>query len=174
MTQKEFSNIVGALKSVYADPKFIPDAFALSIWYKLLGEHNDYNSVSVAIQTYMLTGKRPPTPADIIDCLQIQDASVPDLTEQEAWALVAKACSNGNYGWKEEFAKLPPLVKRAVGSENNIHQWAAVNIDEFQTVIQSNFMRSYRAVVKADKEYRKYPDKLKELVSGTVQKMITN
>ena len=94
------------------------------------------------------------------------------LSEDEAWVLVSKACSNGNYGYHEEFQKLPDIVRKAVGNEMNIHKWAAVPQDEFQTVIGSNFKRSYRSAVNTAKEQSKWPNELKQLVNAASRKLI--
>jgi hypothetical protein len=68
MTISEFSKIVAALKTVYTAPGFVPNEQALDMWYRLVGKNNDYQTISVAAQMYMATGKFPPTPADILEC----------------------------------------------------------------------------------------------------------
>ena len=89
----------------------------------------------------------------------------------EAWSLVRKAIGNGNYGSVEEFEKLPPTIQKAVGSADMIKRWAMSDSNEVSTVIQSNFLRSYRTAVKRDEEYAKMPEDVKKLISSipTVQ-----
>lgn len=74
------------------------------------------------------------------------------LSEQEAWELVKRALRNGSYGYREEYAKLPPIIQRCLGSENTIREWAAQDVTELDTVTASNFMRSYRAIKSAAEE----------------------
>ena len=71
----------------------------------------------------------------------------------------------------EEFEKLPPTVQKAVGSADMIKRWAMSDSNEVSTVIQSNFLRSYRTAVKRDEEYAKMPEDVKKLISSipTVQ-----
>ena len=116
MTISEFSKIVAALKTVYTAPGFVPNEQALDMWYRLVGKNNDYQTISVAAQMYMTTGKFPPTPADILECASKLKAESSYLSEQEAWATVSKACGNGIYGYREEFNKLPPTLQKAVGT----------------------------------------------------------
>ena len=175
MTISEFSKIVAALKTVYTAPGFVPNEQALDMWYRLVGKNNDYQTISVAAQMYMTTGKFPPTPADILECTSKLKAESSYLSEQEAWATVAKACSNGIYGYREEFDKLPPTLQKAVGTPQTLHDWAVVDSADFQTVIQSNFLRSYRAALEAQKEIDKYPPKLREMIraAGAIERKET-
>jgi hypothetical protein len=77
-----------------------------------------------------------------------------EMTEAEAWALVRKAASNSFYGQAaKEFDKLPPILQRLVGTPNQLRDWGMMDSNEFNTVVASNFQRSYRARVKSDKEY---------------------
>lgn len=36
MTEKEFSILVKGMKAIYAQPTFIPDAYAFKVWFSLL------------------------------------------------------------------------------------------------------------------------------------------
>lgn len=80
-----------------------------------------------------------------------------EMTEMEAWALVSKAVCNSLYGSEEEFSKLPPDVQRAVGNPAVLREWAMLDVGELQTVVSSNFQRSYRAVAARTRELAKLP-----------------
>ena len=84
-----------------------------------------------------------------------------------AWGLVSKALRNGTYGAVEEFNKLPPLVKQAVGMPDNLKNWAASDYQTIETVIQSNFLRTYETVVKCANEINRMPDNIKTLIEKT-------
>lgn len=101
--------------------------------------------------------------------------TVDSLSEQEAWALVSKACRNGYYGYLEEFAKLPPEVQRAVGRAEQLRDWALMDEDTFQSVIGSNFQRNYRATQVREKERAMLPDSVREMIGGIADgmKMLT-
>lgn len=80
-----------------------------------------------------------------------------EMTETEAWALVSKAVCNGLYGSEEEYAKLPPAVQRAVGHPSVLREWAMLDADELQTVVSSNFQRSFRAISAREREIARLP-----------------
>jgi hypothetical protein len=75
--------------------------------------------------------------------------------------LVSKAIRNGYYGAEEEFAKLPEVVKKAVGNPANLRAWAHTDEQSIENVVQSNFLRTYRVVVKRESENAKLPDSIR-------------
>ena len=82
------------------------------------------------------------------------------LTEGQAWNMVYQALCNSNYHANEEFNKLPPDVRRAVGGPDQLREWAAMDFDGI-TVAESNFKRAYRGVADADRKNELLPDRLK-------------
>lgn len=94
------------------------------------------------------------------------------LTETQAWQLVSNACQNGLYGSKAEFGKLPPEVQAAVGSPEMLKQWAMMDADEVESVVASNFMRSYKVLAKRAQEKALMPPEVRELLEGMEAKMM--
>jgi hypothetical protein len=172
MTEKEFSILVKAMKAVYGSPQFIPDKYAFQVWYSLLKDL-DYKTVNVAIQRHMTTSRYPPTIADIREqCSNIVDEQEPDVLE--AWSLVSKAKRNGIYGAKEEFEKLPEAVKKAVGSSDNLRNWAMMDTQTVESVVQSNFIKAYERVLKRRKELRKMPDGIRTITENVISALEKN
>ena len=69
--------------------------------------------------------------------------------------MVRTAASNSTYHAKEEFEKLPPCVQRAVGSPGTLEKWAKTEQTDLETVVQSNFLRTYATVLAKQKELQK-------------------
>lgn len=126
-----------------------------------------YEDVYAAVQ--MLISTRtvgyPPLVGEIREKLATIRNTAP-LSEQDAWGMVSKACQNGYYGYKKEYDKLPEAVQRAVGRPEQLREWAVVDCETFQTVIASNFIKSYRAVKVREEEQQKLPSALKAQISG--------
>ena len=87
-----------------------------------------------------------------------------DMTEMEAWSLVKRALRNGSYGYRDEYAKLPPIIQRCLGSENTIREWAAQDVTELDTVTASNFMRSYRYRMQNEHEWDRLPEAMRDAI----------
>lgn len=88
-----------------------------------------------------------------------------NMTEAEAWNLVSKAIRNGIYGSVKEFEKLPPDIQSVVGSPNQLREWAMMDEDTVQSVVSSNFQRSYKVIAKRQEELRALPPDVRNLIS---------
>lgn len=109
-------------------------------------------------------------------------------TEQEAWAIVAKAVRGASMGAEtriyrngeldhrtsaeRKFDDLPKIMRRLVGSPDQLAMWALLPEDELQTVIASNFQRSYRAAVAEEQDLARLPEDVKRMVAAREQKQL--
>lgn len=141
MTRKEFSILATSIKAVHAN--MFQDTMALDVWYSLLKDL-PYKAAADSLQRHLQTNRFPPTVADI------RKGAIPQadggMSELEAWALARKAIRIDPEQAKEQYDKLPPVVQRAIGTVSNLCQWGMLPSDEVGTVIQSQFLRSYRIV----------------------------
>ena len=146
MTRDEFKAVAARLRAVYAKD-FMPDKEAYDTWYLLL-EDLPIGVVQAAALRYMQTGKFAPTPADIRQiAAEIMTPPEEELTGEEAWSLVSAAICNSIYHSQEQYDRLPRTVRRAVGSPGNLREWAMTDLGEIQTVVHSQFLKTYRAVM---------------------------
>ena len=150
-------------------PNYKPNNLSetVDVWQMMLDEYS-YNQVSIALKAYVTsdTSGFAPSVGEIV--AKIQLVSQPqELDGMAAWGLVSKALRNGTYGAVEEFNKLPPLVRKAVGIPGNLKNWATSDYQTIETVIQSNFLRTYEAVVKRASEINRMPDNIKSLIEKT-------
>lgn len=147
-------------------PNYKPNNLSetVDVWNMML-ENYSYEQVSVALKAYInsdISGFAPSI-GQLIG--KIQTISQPqELDGMTAWGLVSKALRNGTYGAVEEFNKLPPLVKQAVGLPDNLKNWATSDYQTIETVIQSNFLRTYETVVKRANEINRMPGDIKSLI----------
>lgn len=150
-------------------PNYKPNNLSetVDVWNMMLDEYS-YNQVSIALKAYVTsdTSGFAPSVGEIV--AKIQLVSQPqELDGMTAWGLVSKALRNGTYGAVEEFNKLPPLVRQAVGMPDNLKNWATSDYQTIETVIQSNFLRTYETIVKRANEINRMPDNIKSLIEKT-------
>ena len=150
-------------------PNYKPNNISetVDVWQMMLSDY-DYNLVAMALKAYILsdTSGFAPSIGQLVS--KIQSITKPqELSEMEAWSLVSKAIRNSGYNSVEEFAKLPPLVQKAVGTPDNLRNWAVSDYQTIESVIQSNFLRTYRTVVKRENEINCMPNEIKALIDKT-------
>ena len=166
MTRDETIELLMMVQAAFPNYKPPDKTVAVNTWFLMLADY-PYQQVQMALKAYIATDTSgfAPSIGQIIDKMQMINSHA-EQNEMEAWSLVSKALRNGNYKSKEEFEKLPDLVKEAVGSPENIHNWAQADINSIESVIQSNFIKSYRLVVSRQKEIQKLPKDIKAMISG--------
>ena len=165
MTREETVKIIRIMVDSY--PNYKPNNISetVDVWYMMLSDY-DYNTVAMALKAYILSDTSGFAPSIGQLVAKIQTISRPqELSEMEAWALVGKAIRKSGYNSVDEFAKLPPLVQKAVGLPDQLMAWA---LDENynEQVVSSNFMRCYRAEVARHEELSKMSSDVKALIDS--------
>lgn len=160
-----------------------PDSFAkkddgeimsiINLWADIFAE-DDYEQVLAAIKAHIATDtSRWMPPIGVIKSALKRFTQNTD-TEGEAWAAVHKAISNSAYHAGEEFDNLSPTLKRIVGSPLQLREWGQMPPDELN-IIQSNVMRSYRAIAAKERELSAIPASVRNvLMAGEERKGLTD
>lgn len=167
MTREQVGKLLMTIQAYYPNYNPPDKEITLNAWYIMLAEYPE-ELVLQALRACIATNTSGFAP-DVGQIMsKIQTISQPqELDGMTAWGLVSKALRNGTYGAVEEFNKLPPLVRRAVGMPDNLKNWATSDYQTIETVIQSNFLRTYETVVKRANEINRMPDNIKSLIEKT-------
>ena len=157
MNAKEFGFLADAIKTYFPRDNVLPTENAMRLWYEELKDI-PYQLAHLALQKYVCTNKFAPTIADIREQVaELSNQNYDGLNEIAAWSMVWKAICNSGYHSEEEFAKLPPVIQRAVHSPAQLREWALLeNIDgKTITVLQSDFQRAFRVEQQRERERSK-------------------
>ncbi|HRC81359.1 MAG TPA: replicative helicase loader/inhibitor [Sedimentibacter sp.] len=174
MTRDEATAILAILKTAY--PAFYKDMSdeeiddVINLWAAMFQDDN-VKVVTEAVRAYIATDTKgfPPVIGQIKEKIaMIMQSQTQTMTEMEAWQRVKAAISY--YNASENFKELPPILQKVVGSPNILREWALMDGEVVNSVIQSNFMRSYKAKVAQQKEYAMIPSSTKQLIAGLAQK----
>lgn len=167
MTREQVGELLMTIQAYYPNYNPPDKKITLNAWHIMLAEYPE-ELVLQALRACIATNTSGFAP-DIGQIMsKIHTISQPqELDGMAAWGLVSKALRNGTYGAAEEFNKLPPLVKQAVGMPDNLKNWATSDYQTIETVIQSNFLRTYEVVVKRANEINRMPDDIKSLIEKT-------
>lgn len=174
MTKEETKQILTILRISYPHSfKSLSndDAYAyLDLWAEAFKD-DAVNVVAAAVKSIIYTDTREFAPNIAQVKTEMQKVINGNaLTEQEAWECIRKACSNSLYNSKKEHDKLPPILQNMV-SADQLKQWAQLNADEFNTVIQSNFMRSYKIRAAQEQQNRMLPTEIKTMIGSLTESL---
>lgn len=172
MNRDETKRIIQIMCATYPNWKPADLSHTVDAWHLMLEDY-PYNQIAIALKAYVTSdasGFAPSVGQLIAKLNTITTTNEP--SELEAWSMVSKALRNGYYGAEEEFSKLPELVQKAVGTPSNLRQWSQTDVDSIENVIQSNFLRTYRNVVKRAEEVQKMPSDIKAMIQANETKLI--
>lgn len=136
----------------------------VNLWLDIFGAYQ-CPLVAAAVKSFIEADEKgfPPVPGQIM--AKIRLITEPDRqTESEAWALVSSAIKNGLYGYREEFEKLPPIIRRIVGAPEQLRDWAMMDSGTVHSVVASNFQRAYRAAAAKEEDLSKLPPDVRKLL----------
>ncbi len=143
MTREETKKVLAVISATY--PGFKPqDAQTiLSAWSMIL-EPYDYSEIQKGLMAYIRSDTSGFAPAVGQLIGKAQETLSGELSDGEAWGLVIIALRNSTYGAEREFAKLPKVVQKAVGSPQVLTQWGQLE-EHMLSGAEASFKRAYKA-----------------------------
>ncbi|WP_195269226.1 replicative helicase loader/inhibitor [Eubacterium sp. 1001713B170207_170306_E7] len=168
MNRNETLKIMAVIKAAY--PYYYSNQSeedlktVVSLWQGMLEDY-EYPLVSGAVRAFIASDRKgfPPSVGMVLDKLRLF-TTAPELSEMEAWQRLSGAVKNSAWYAKEEFEKLPEDIRGIVGSPASLREWALMDAGTFHSVIQSNFMRSYRACRGRQRALEELPENVRHLV----------
>lgn len=176
MTIQETAQIMDILAIAY--PQFyngknaVDPAKALQLWAGMFAD-DPADVVAAAVKAFIATNTSgfPPSIGEIREKIRML-TEPEEQTEAEAWAIAYRALRNSVYGAKEEFDKLPEDIQKLVGSPYQLKEWALMDADSVQSVVASNFQRSFRAKKAREREVKALPSDVRKLLCSASEKML--
>jgi hypothetical protein len=143
----------------------------VSLWAEMFADV-PYILVSTAVKIYINTDKTgyPPTVGKINDIIH-NLLNGGEVTAQEGIQPIIKAVKNSAYHAPEEFEKLPPNLKKLVGSAEQLRTWASVGEAEFNTVVVSHLIRAYNDSSKNDSIMAAIPESVKAVIKKQAKEL---
>lgn len=185
MTKSEVASLIALLKEYY--PRDISNTDAktrVAAWHYVLADY-PYDLAKAGVVSFVSSDTRgfPPSVGQIVE--QISKLTTPPENDNElaAWDKVRKAAAKASMSPSSRkmgdsrvsaerlFEELPKDIQAVVHSPEQLANWGTLPEETLNTVVQSNFVKSYRARRASSKEFEKLPAAAKEIakeLSGTV------
>lgn len=184
MTMQETGIIMDILVTAY--PRFYAGKDApdprkvMSLWAEMFRD-DPVELVAAAVKALIATDEKGFPPHIGAVKASMRKLVQPDeMTEMEAWRLVRRAIRGASMSpssrlitaagidnrtsAQKNFEELPPILQRVVGGPEQLAAWEQIANEQIDTVIQSNFMRSYRARAQQEREFQALPQDVRAMI----------
>ena len=167
-TKKVLAYVTAAFPRYYANVTRTSADRQAMVWNDALADYS-ITAVMAGVRSYISSDNSgfPPSPGQIIEHIHFV-GNPRDHSGTEAWALVRKAVNVPWDQFEASFATLPKAVQIAVGSAESLKEFAQMDLQRFETVAQSNFLRMYDAAKRREAMEQKIPNNVMRL-KGSLQ-----
>ena len=161
MDRRQTAQVLSILKAAY--PNFYRGMGKadleqiLSLWTDMF-QDDDPRIVAGAVKAFIASDSKgfPPVIGTIKEKVR-QITKPPMMTEQEAWSLVLDAMNCSEHDVGKKFEALPPVVRSIVGNARQLWDWGMMDSQTVNSVVASNFMRSYRNRAQQQADFEALP-----------------
>lgn len=173
MTRSETLILMSTLRAAYPmyyAKQSIEDAKAAVNLWQMMFNDDDAQLVAAAVKAFIATDTKgfPPVVGQIkakFDMIMREAYGGGELTPMEAWSKVQKAIRNSAWHAQEEFDKLPDTIRAVIGGPSALRDYAMMDSETVNSVVASNFQRSFTARRDHVTEMRMLPADVKEFIS---------
>ena len=162
MTRDETKELLMMIRAIYPNFNVKPAEMTPTInaWHMMLEDY-PADAVMAALKIYVKTSDSgfAPGVSQLIQSLY-KPTENDQLSEGEAWNLVRNAIRDSSYHAEERYAALPEIIQKAIGGPSMLREWGMTESDQVNTVIMSNFQRTYRELLTKEKFTAKVPEAL--------------
>lgn len=163
MLLEDTAMLLARIKATYPNWKpEVSNETLLAAWHDILQDVSAGEAYA-ALKAYICsnTSGFAPSPGQLIQIIHKKDEQ-DELTPEEAWALVYRAICNSGYSSAEEFEKLPPECRRAIGRPETLKELCMMDAETVNSVEKSHFIRQYRMEIQKKRELERIPPAIRE------------
>lgn len=169
MTREECKQVIMVIQATYPNWNIKNKQETLDAWYLFLQDY-EYNVIMMALKIYISSTNSDFAPS--VSNLIAMARKPKELTQEDEvslWREVRPLISRGIYHAEEDFETLSPMAKRLVGDAGQLREWAMLESDVIDSVIQSNFKSRVATMQKRDTEFNAMPIEVQAMVKKTIE-----
>lgn len=147
MTKQEFAKLCTAMKAAYADPKFLADQMAMSVWYEALKD-TDYNDLQKSLMRHIQTSEFLPTVASLRKGCTSAGAGIksPEAAWEDVWKAIHRVSSSDRDSYLREFDKLDAATQRTLGKPGALERLSLMYESDIDRYEKPHFLKDYRDI----------------------------
>ncbi len=168
MNRDECKKLLMVINSTYPSFKVDNPTETLNMWSEFLADY-EYEYIMQGLKIYVATSGSDYAPSiSRLIGMARKPQELAQADEVSLWREVRPLISRGIYHAEEDFETLSPMAKRLVGDAGQLREWAMLESEVIDSVIQSNFKNRVATMQKRDTEFNAMPIEVQAMVQKTI------
>lgn len=161
MTSDDAITILTMVQTAYPSYKPLDINIAVELWADAFRE-TPAGTVKAAVKAYIMGDHEfAPNPGNINTLIYSMNA-LQEETPEELWAkYVRPAIRDSNYHAEERFEKFPLDLQKVIAAPRVLSGWASLPTETVDSVIYSQFLKSYRGYMSEKRQQNAYPPEIR-------------
>jgi Loader and inhibitor of phage G40P. len=151
MTKSETALLMAKIEAIYPNFKTVDKKLMVEAWHSVLANDDNW-LISEALVAYAQTDRSgfAPTVGQLHGLIVDKLTQPEEFDEGEILHRLIMASRNANYGYEDEFNRLPNTLQRAVGSPSVLREWGTMEQDDLQYAF-SRIIKAHRDIINRQK-----------------------
>ncbi len=169
MTREEVKKLIMIIQATYPNWNIKNKQETLDAWAFFLADY-EYNSIMMALKVYISSADSgfAPSVSQLIS-MSRKPNELTQTDEGTIWREIRPCIRRGIYHAEEDFEKLSPMAKKVVGQPSQLREWAMLESEVIDSVIQSNMKNRIKDIQKRDLEISAMPIEIQAMVQKTIE-----
>lgn len=161
MTSDDAITILTMVQTAYPSYKPLDINIAVELWADAFRD-TPAEIVKTAVKAYIMGDHEfAPNPGNINTLIYSMNA-LQEETPEELWArYVRPAIRDSNYHAEERFEKFPLDLQKVIAAPRVLAGWASLPTETVDSVIYSQFLKSYRGYMSEKRQQNAYPPEVR-------------
>lgn len=169
MTRDECKKLLMIINATYPSFKVENATETLNMWHSFLEDYS-YEQIMQGLKIYVATSGSDFAPS--ISKLISMARKPKELTQADEgaiWREIRPCIRRGIYHAEEDFEKLSPMAKKVVGQPSQLREWAMLESEVIDSVIQSNMKSRIKDIQRRDLEISAMPIEIQTMIQNTIE-----
>lgn len=169
MTRDECKKLLMIIDATYPSFKVENATETLNMWHSFLEDYS-YEQIMQGLKIYVATSGSDFAPSiSKLISMSRKPQELAQTDEGAIWREIRPCIRRGIYHAEEDFEKLSPMAKKVVGQPSQLREWAMLESEVIDSVIQSNMKNRIKDIQKRDLEISAMPIEIQTMIQNTIE-----
>ena len=169
MTRDECKKLLMVIDATYPSFKVENATETLNMWHSFLEDYS-YEQIMQGLKIYVASSGSDFAPSiSKLISMSRKPNELTQVDEGAIWREIRPCIRRGIYHAEEDFEKLSPMAKKVVGQPSQLREWAMLESEVIDSVIQSNMKSRIKDIQRRDLEISAMPIEIQTMIQNTIE-----